>query len=179
MVERIENLDLNAKISKKYLLSVLRNESDDIHIFDIMTSYVQLVEDGKYVQSSYQKDYLEAYIKGFLMRVKEIRDDKTGYKGHINSKELQDAFNTLKNQEEMIEKERSIESNFFRIYEVVSLYTTFILEEPIHIVGTLFPGGFRVKFEGNTYYCPVKEKQKDNPGAVCGFCIAEQDEDVL
>ncbi|HML04306.1 MAG TPA: DUF2115 family protein, partial [Methanobacterium sp.] len=73
----------------------------------------------------------------------------------------------------------SIESNFFRIYEVVSLYTTFILEEPIHMVGTLFPGGFRVKFEGKTYYCPVKEKQKDNPGAVCGFCIAEQDEDVL
>ncbi|MDP3622609.1 MAG: DUF2115 family protein, partial [Methanobacteriaceae archaeon] len=25
---------------------------------------------------------------------------------------------------------------------------------------------------------PVKESQKDNPGAVCGFCIAEQDESV-
>ena len=179
MVEKIENLDLNAKISKKNLLSVLRNESDDIHIFDIMTSYVQLVEDGKYVQSSYQKDYLEAYIKGFLMRVKDIRDDKTDYEGYLDNKELQKALNTLKNQEAIVEKERSIESNFFRIYEVVSLYTTFILEEPIHMVGTLFPGGFRVKLEGKTYYCPVKEKQKDNPGAVCGFCIAEQDEDVL
>ncbi|HML04736.1 MAG TPA: DUF2115 domain-containing protein [Methanobacterium sp.] len=179
MVEKIENLDLNAKISKKNLLSVLRNESDDIHIFDIMTSYVQLVEDGKYVQSSYQKDYLEAYIKGFLMRVKDIRDDKTDYEGYLDNKELQKALNTLKNQEAIVEKERSIESNFFRIYEVVSLYTTFILEEPIHMVGTLFPGGFRVKLEGKAYYCPVKEKQKDNPGAVCGFCIAEQDEDVL
>ncbi|MCE7698668.1 MAG: DUF2115 family protein, partial [Methanobacterium paludis] len=26
--------------------------------------------------------------------------------------------------------------------------------------------------------CPVKEKQKENPGAVCGFCIAEQEEGV-
>lgn len=178
MVEKISNLDLNLQISKKQLLRILRNESDDIHIFDIMTSYVQLVEDGKYVQSNYQKDYLEAYIKGFLMRVKEIRDDKTDYKGFINNEELEEALNILKNQEEMIEKERSIESNFFRIYEVVSLYTTFILEEPIHIVGTLFPGGFKVKFEGNNYYCPVKEKQKDNPGAVCGFCIAEQDKSI-
>lgn len=178
MAERIENLDLNNKISKKHLLDILKNESDDIHIFDIMTSYVRLVEDGKYVQSNYQKDYLEAYIKGFLMRVKEIRDDKTNYEGNISANELQEALTTLKNQEEMIEKERSIESNFFRIYEVVSLYTTFILEEPIHIVGTLFPGGFRVKLEGKTYYCPVKEKQKDNPGAVCGFCIAEQDKSI-
>jgi len=178
MVRRIKNLDLSSKISKKYLLSVLRAESDDIHIFDIMSSYVQLVEDGKYVQSSYQKDYLEAYIKGFLMRVKDIRNDKIDYEGHVDIKELQEALNTLKNQEAIVEKERSIESNFFRIYQVVSLYTTFILEEPIHMVGTLFPGGFRVKFEENTYYCPVKEKQKDNPGAVCGFCIAEQDEDI-
>jgi uncharacterized protein (UPF0305 family) len=113
------------------------------------------------------------------MRVKEIRDDKTEYKGLVNKEEFQNALKTLKNQEEMIEKERAMESNFFRIYEVVSIYTTFILEEPIHIVGTLFPGGFRVKLDGDTYYCPVKEKQKDNPGAVCGFCIAEQDEDVL
>jgi uncharacterized protein (UPF0305 family) len=42
-------------------------------------------------------------------------------------------------------------------------------------VGTPFPGGFKVKYEGGKYPCPVKERQKDNPGAVCGFCIAEQD----
>ncbi|MEN6592103.1 MAG: DUF2115 family protein [Methanobacterium sp.] len=29
-----------------------------------------------------------------------------------------------------------------------------------------------------TYYCPVKENQKDNPGAVCGICISEQDKKV-
>jgi uncharacterized protein (UPF0305 family) len=179
MADKMKNLELNTKISKNDLLSILRNESDDIHIFDIMTSYIQLVEDGKYVQSGYQREYLEAYIKGFLMRVKEIRDDNNKYKGLLDKEKLQEALNILKNQEEIVEKERAMESNFFRIYEVVSLYTTFILEEPIHIVGTLFPGGFRVKFEENVYYCPVKEKQKDNPGAVCGFCIAEQDEDVL
>ncbi len=178
MAETINKLNHNNKISKKVLLKVLKNESDDIHISDIMTSYAQLVEDGKYVQSNYQKEYLDAYIKGFLMRVKEIREDKTEYKGFIDERKLEVALNTLKEQEKMIEKERSLKSNFFKIYEIVSLYTTFVLEEPIHPVGTLFPGGFRVKFEGKTYYCPVKEKQKDNPGAVCCYCIAEQDEKV-
>ena len=176
---KIKDLDLNDKITKKKLLTVLKNELDDIHIFDIMKSYVQLVEDGKYVQSNYQKEYLDAYIKGFLIRVKEIKDDKIEYKGLIDNEKFKEAFNILNEQKKMVEKERSIESNFFRIYEVVSIYTTFIVGEPIHLVGTLFPGGFRVKFEKNNYYCPVKEKQKDNPGAVCGFCIAEQDEDVM
>ena len=179
MYETLRHLDLSEKISKEKLLRFLKRESDDIHITDIMTSYVQLVEDGKYVQSGYRREYLEAYIKGFLMRVKEIKDDKAEYSDDIDIKEFQEALKTLKEQEKMVKKEMSLESNFFKIYKNVSIYTTFILEEPIHIVGTLFPGGFRVKLENGTYYCPVKEKQKDNPGAVCGFCIAEQDEDVL
>ncbi len=178
-MEKIKDINLNNNVSKNSLLKLLKNELDDIHIFDIMDSYVQLVEDGKYVHSNYQKEYLDAYIRGFLIRVKEIKDNKIDYKGTIDKQKLLDALNILNEQKKMVEKERSIESNFFRIYEAVSLYTTFILEEPIHLVGTLFPGGFRVKFMKNTYYCPVKEKQKDNPGAVCGFCIAEQDEDVL
>lgn len=178
MAEKINELDLNHKISRKKLLKTLKAESDKIHITDIMKSYLQLVEDGKYVQADYQKEYLDAYIKGFLLRVKEIKNDNIEYDGFIDNIELENAISTLKKQEKMVEKERSVESNFFRIYKVISLYTTFILEESIHIVGTLFPGGFKVKYKGKNYYCPVKDKQKDNPRAVCGFCIAEQDEDV-
>lgn len=178
MAEKIINIDLSNELPKKQLLKILKNELDDIYIFDIIESYVQLAEDGKYVQSVYQREYLEAYIKGFLLRVKEIRDDKSEYNGIVNNEEIRDALDILKEQRKMVEEEMAMESNFFRIYEVVSLYTTFIVEESIHLVGTLFPGGFRVKFEGNIYYCPVKEKQKDNPGAVCRFCIAKQDEDV-
>jgi len=59
--------------------------------------------------------------------------------------------------------------NFFKKYKLISFYTTFILDEPIHPVGMPFPGGFKVKYENGTYYCPVKENQKDNPGAVCEF----------
>ncbi len=174
----MNNSNLKDKVSKKELLEILKSESDHIHISDIMNSYVLLVEDGRYVQSDYQKEFLDAYVKGFLMRVKEIRGDKTEYKDFIDGEKLQEALNNLIEQEIKIKKERPEESNFFRIYKIISLYTTFVLEEPIHLVGTPFPGGFKVKLEGKTYYCPVKEKQKDNPGAVCGFCIAEQDRDV-
>jgi uncharacterized protein (UPF0305 family) len=36
-----------------------------------------------------------------------------------------------------------------------------------------------VKYEDDNYLCPVKERQKDNPGAVCGFYIAEQDPEII
>ena len=63
---------------------------------------------------------------------------------------------------------------FRSIYAIISLYTTFVLEEPIHPVGTKFPGELEVEYDDGVYYCPVKENNVDNPKAICQFCIAEQ-----
>ena len=57
---------------------------------------------------------------------------------------------------------------------VVSLYTTFVLDEPIHPIGTPFPGSLEVIMENGVYYCPVKEANMDTPNSVCRLCIAEQ-----
>jgi len=66
----------------------------------------------------------------------------------------------------------------FKPYLILSLYTTFIQEEPVHPVGTPFPGRLKVRESKGIYYCPVKENNKNNPLAVCGFCIAEQEPDM-
>ncbi|MGZ7095869.1 MAG: DUF2115 domain-containing protein [Methanobacterium sp.] len=178
MMNKIEELDFTIKIEREMLLEILREEIANINIHDIMAAHAFLVEEGKYVQGNYREEYIKAYVKGFILRVKEIRDNKVKFKGVINKNEFKEAVDLLNEQENMIIKMRSNESGFFKIYKIVSLYTTFILDEPIHVVGTPFPGGFKVKYENGRYLCPVKEKQKDNPGAVCGFCIAEQDVDV-
>lgn len=179
MVEKIENLDFEDEINKEELLVVLKKEAADISIMDIMTAHAYLVDEGKYVQGNYKEEYLKAYAKGFILRVKEIKDNRGKFKGIIDKDGLKEALELLNEQEQMLIKLKSNESHFFKIYKIISIYTSFVLEEPIHVVGTPFPGGFKVKYENGTYYCPVKEKQKDNPGAVCGFCIAEQDEDLL
>jgi uncharacterized protein (UPF0305 family) len=175
-MEKIEELDFSKKIEKQKLMDILKKEASEVHITHIMGFYVNLVAEGKYVQKHYLNEYVEAYVKGFLLRVKEIRDNKNHYEGFIPGNELKKALNLLNDQEKTAEINEN--RSFFRIYKLISIYTTFILDEPIHIVGTLFPGGFRVKYENKVYYCPVKETQKDNPNAVCGFCIAEQDESV-
>ncbi|OEC87083.1 MULTISPECIES: DUF2115 domain-containing protein [Methanobacterium] len=178
MVNKLENLDFTGKITVEELLLVLKKEASDISVTDIMTAYSYLVAEGKYVQGNYREEYLRAYVKGFILRLKEIKNNQNKFKDTVNTCELKEAVELLNEQEQMLLKIRSKESHFFKIYKIISIYTTFVLDEPIHIVGTPFPGGFKVKYENGTYFCPVKDKQNDNPGAVCGFCIAEQDEDV-
>ncbi|MGB9980050.1 DUF2115 family protein [Methanobacterium sp.] len=178
MIKRFEELDVERKIQKKELFEVIKSEAATISIMDIVIAHAYLVDEGKYVQGNYREEYLKAYSKGFILKVKEIKDNKGKFKGKVNMEALKEALKLLNKQEEMLLKLRSKESHFFKIYKIVSIYATFVLDEPIHIVGTPFPGNFKVKYENGRYLCPVKEKQKDNPSAVCGFCIAEQDENV-
>jgi uncharacterized protein (UPF0305 family) len=174
----LKEFDFYREIKKQELLDILRKEAYEVNITDIMNFYLNLAAEGKYVQEHYMKEYMEAYVKGFILRIKEIKENENHYERFVDKNELKKAFKLLSQQEKNIREITGDHRSFFKIYTLISLYTTFILDEPIHIVGTLFPGGFRVKYENKKYYCPVKEAQKDNPNAVCGFCIAEQDESV-
>ncbi len=50
---------------------------------------------------------------------------------------------------------------------------------PGHPVGLVFPGGWRVRREGDVVYCPIRDKEKDLPQALCNSCPAKQDPAVL
>ena len=172
MVNKLEDLDFTNEITKEELLLVLKKEAEEVSIADIMAAHAFLVDEGKYVHGSYRDEYLKAYVKAFILRLKEIKDNNNNPECTVDGEELKEALELLN------EQKKTLESCFSEIYRIASIYTTFILDEPIHVVGTPFPGGFKVKYENGTYLCPVKEKQKDNPGAVCGFCIAKQDNSV-
>lgn len=174
MIKMILNLD-NDNINKIKLLQLLKSKAVKIHITHIMKACNYLIDEGKYVQPVYRKKFYDAYIKSFILRIKEIKEDKNIYSTTLDMDKFKEAITLLEEQEKMIMKIYPNDHYFTLIYQIISLYTSFILDEPIHIVGTEFPGGFKVKFDGKNYLCPVKEKQKTNPNAVCGFCIAKQD----
>lgn len=175
---KLEELNFRGKIKKIELLITLKEEAECISIMDIMKASLFLSEDAKYVQASYKKEYIKSYTEAFIMRLKTLKEDKEKYKGHVNCEELQEAVELLNEQEIQVKSGAGFDPKFFEIYKIISIYTTFILEEAVHPPGTPFPGGLKVKYEKGMYLCPVKESQKDNPGAVCGFCIAEQDKSV-
>ncbi len=175
---KIEDLQILENIPKQKLLDALKSEAGKVHVTDMMVACSHLKEENKYVQRGYREEYDRIYIESFLMGIKKIREDKNSYPGLVDVDELRKALETLKRQEIEVKNDSEQHLRFFRIYKLITIYTTFILDEPVHPVGMPFPGGFKIKYEDDTYYCPVKESQKDNPGAVCGICIAEQDKDV-
>jgi len=177
MFKELNNLKSKNIILKKDLMNILHNLAKTISIQDMMLASVLLREEGKYVQAKYREDYLEIYIKYFIMRIKDVKEDKTDYNKEIdNKKDFSEAIILLNTQ--------FYDKNFYPpgsekfavIYTIIGLYTTFILNEPIHPIGTPFPGSLKVTYKNGTYFCPVKDKQSETPQAVCKFCIAKQSE---
>lgn len=64
-------------------------------------------------------------------------------------------------------------SKFF--YRLVYGYVMLIANGYGHPIGMPFPGGAAVHREGEQVLCPIRDKERDLPAALCNFCPAEQD----
>lgn len=178
-IKKIDDVLSCNEIRRKNLLTMLKTEARLITIQDIMQASYFLIEDAQYIQGSYRKEYIKAYTMAFITRIKEVKEHQQYDNTSLNLQEVQGAVTLLLEQEKQVGEEDGFDPAFFQIYKIISIYTTFIREEPVHPVGTPFPGGLEVKYDGEKFICPVKERQKDNPGAVCGFCIAQQDPETM
>ena len=106
--------------------------------------------------------------------MKEVLNNRDFKNKNIDKESFDESFPLLKRT---FEKERISDDDngkFPLIYVITSLYTTFILEEPIHPVGSEFPGNLKVEEKNGRFFCPVKDNQKDNENAICHLCLAEQ-----
>ena len=62
-------------------------------------------------------------------------------------------------------------------YYLISAFTMFVLDQPGHPVGMPFPGGFRVEERNGSFYCLIRDREKEVPFSICNFCPALQTED--
>ena len=175
----LKELSPNESITKEELMGILKKYAAIISVYDLMMATSYMRKDGEFVQAKYREKYLEIYIKYFIMRMKEVllKEDYE-HDAAIDKQAFDESFPLL---ERTFEKERlstSKDDKFPLIYVITSLYTTFILEEPIHPVGSEFPGSLKVEERKGVFYCPVKENQKDNDDAICHLCLAEQTPDI-
>jgi uncharacterized protein (UPF0305 family) len=176
MFEELNKLKQADKIFKNNIMCILQNLANTISVHDLMIATAILRDDGKYVQKNYREEYFEIYIKYFIMRIKDVKEDKVKYNEIVDKKEFREAIELLESQFTNKNLYKNEKDKFPIIYTIISLYTTFILDEPIHPVGTPFPGSLKVKYDKGIYLCPVKDKQSENPNAVCKFCIAKQED---
>jgi uncharacterized protein (UPF0305 family) len=173
MKNGFDGLDLNKRLNKNQLRDLLKFEAKNIHIRDIMLAASFLREDAKYMTKSYREDYIARFSKAFFNRIKEIKEDTANYNGEVDTKNLKEFIDVLNKQS--FDSKGDNERCFVRIAKIIATYTTFVRGEPIHPVGTKFPGGFVLHIEDGNYLCPVKNRQMNNPSALCKFCVSIQD----
>ena len=159
-------------ISTESVLDILKEYAGTISVFDLMAVNAEMIEEIKYVQDNYKQKSHGVYVKYFLGRIKDVHSDNNRYEHGIGKEEFIDAVSTLKSYH--INESVTSKTKFPLIYGIISVYTTFILEEPIHPVGTPFPGSLYVEEKDGKFYCPVKDANLESPNAVCKMCIAEQ-----
>ncbi len=167
----------NNKITQENLLIILKNYSNRVSTFEMAGAINTLMEEGKYVSESYMEAFKECYIPNFILRIKEVKEDNKTHNDPINEKNFKEAVVLLKNTVYQ-EGYKNRADKFPLIYSIISLYTTYILDEPIHTVGSEFPGHTYVEKKYGTYYCPIKKNHEDDPVSVCKFCIAEPSENI-
>ena len=177
MVDKLGELDFSQKIGKNELLHVLKREVSNIHVSEIMIADSFLRADARYVPARYREELLKTSTKAFFTRIKNIQKDENDYRENLDVKKLEEFLKALKKQEERADSRAEL--CFLNVAGLISIYATFILEEPIHAVGTPFPSGSKVKYKNGEYLCPVKDMQRKNPNALCRFCISVQDRDAI
>ncbi|ADL58797.1 DUF2115 domain-containing protein [Methanothermobacter marburgensis] len=142
------------------LKTILRECAASISIFDIIRIREFIERECAHVPRGYREAYIKTYTGIAVEAVLALK----GGVGDITA-DRKSLLRTLK---------RLYDTSSPLIVVLTVIYRNFILSEPLHPVGTPFPGSYSVTEEHGTYYCPVKDKQKDNPSALCDICIAEQ-----
>lgn len=125
-----------ATASKDSILDILKKYSSTVSVFDLMKISAEMMEESKYVQKSYRDKSTGIYAKYFLARLKDVSSDNSHYDSNVDKDEFIDAVATLKSYQE--NESMNNKTKFPLVYTIISLYTTFIVEEPIHPVGTPF-----------------------------------------
>ncbi len=170
------------KISQNELLNLLKVYSSRISVFDLMNLITQSDNTFEGVDEKWKVLGNKMQVETFIFRMKNINEDSNVYDGFIGSDKFKKDIFFLRDTQDQFDdsliKDYEIFSSKDYVIIVLSiLYANYILEEPVHPEGTVFPGSQKVIEEKGTYYCPAKEGNLENPHAFCRLCIAEQLED--
>jgi Uncharacterized protein conserved in archaea len=137
----LNNVNSLQNLNKNELMQILKKEASNIGMMDIMKASIFLNEDAKYIQGSYREEYLKSYTEAFITRLKVLKDDEEEYNEQVNCEILKEAVDLLNEQEAQVNEGEEFDPDFFKIYKIISIYTTFIIEEAVHPPGTPFHGG--------------------------------------
>jgi len=152
------------------LLFLLKKELSSYSIFDFMKVQAFFEKDCRDLPPVYKKKFKKKMLEHLFENFKSILSNKDSQNEPLDMEKYRgflEQFGTKLTCTNEVPQ-------MTVLYYFCAMYNIFITNTPPHPEGTPFPGGFVVEKRGEEYYCPVKEKQKDNVEAICKFCVAKQ-----
>ena len=152
------------------LLKKLKKDAMEFSIHDLMNVRVFLERDMQYLPKDYKESYLKNQIMYFINTLNNIRkiDIEKVMDYNIDENTLNKLFDRIDRFKCGVKGEES----FIKLSKIVVPYLIFMAKKPLHPVGMRFPGGKHIVEKNGVYYCPVKNRQK-NEYSLCEFCVCE------
>ena len=106
-------------------------------------------------------------MKKKLIYLENIKNDNKSYEGFLSEDDVVIINKLLQHNDNIITY----------ILNIIVIYTTYFLKEPIHLPGTIFPGKVSIYYDGTNYYCPVKKYHINDEKSLCKICIAKSNKE--
>lgn len=120
-----------------------------------------------YLPREYKKEYSESVLNVTMNRFLLLKNDENSYPGILEDRDIAIINKLLKTNDTVINN----------ILNIIVIYTTYFLKEPVHPLGTKFPGQVSIYSDGIDYYCPVKKFHLNNEKSLCRICVAKSTEE--
>lgn len=158
------------------LFQCLKKSALKISIHDLIKTKTYIEFDTCHLPEKYQKEYSQKLFKYIFDTLAEIKN-KTSVDEveHIDENEYHALIDRINYLNENYKLGHEV---FKRLMKIISSYLIFIAKKPVHPVGLIFPGGFRIIEKNGVYYCPVKNKQSGIEYSLCEFCVCKDTEEL-
>ncbi|WP_292467231.1 DUF2115 family protein [Methanolobus sp.] len=163
-------------MDRSELLSELKKEGRHISNEDLSLARAAIMDAVEHVPEPYKTIYSSDYFT-FLYDcfLKLKRHGPVLADEDIDAEEYDSLLDSIKDKNDSEGRKRDVLSRFTSL---VFAYQIFIVKEPLHPVGMVFPGGQRITQKELHYYCPVKEKQSETGISFCEFCICKDSSEL-
>ncbi|RZN14123.1 MAG: DUF2115 domain-containing protein [Methanosarcinales archaeon] len=164
--------DLYRVVDQQSLLSVLCGKIAKYNIFELVRVQGFIADEIKYLPFTYKEICRKKWNEQLFSTIREIRCAALSCNEPLNLETYYDFLKRFEYVMRNLTDKPEVDSCV--LYNLCAAYNLFITRTPVHPVGTIFPGGFKVQKIGDEYFCPAKDKNKYVFEAVCRFCIAKQ-----
>ena len=72
IIAELRELSKQDNIMKSQLLHILKKYARTITVYDLMRTSERMRKEGEYLNEDYREQFLDIYIKNFILRIREV-----------------------------------------------------------------------------------------------------------